>query len=270
MSWIETGEHVRLVLVRIGAAGQELAPAVLDDPRVVAGCEPRRSGAASEREQLREAEAPVAARTGIRRLAPRVPLDERTHDCQPEGFTRVERDVRDAACVTSLARSDHRLGRAAGALRRGGLGVDPEPEGDADRCRAGPEERDRAVDAAAHRHRDPVGVRLGPEDRPDRVGQRVDGEALAARRRPPRAASGRRASARAPRRRPPRSGHRRRRAEPKPTRRREWHLRSLRSSSQASSANVQAAPTLPGYAPRSGALLFCARSAQKKCAPPRR
>ena len=117
MPWVETGEHVRLILDRIGGAGQELAPAVFDDPRVVAGCEPRSSGAAREREQLRKAETPVAARTGIRRLAPRVPLDERTDDCKAEGFTCVERDVRDAACVTRLARGDHRLGRAAGTLR---------------------------------------------------------------------------------------------------------------------------------------------------------
>ena len=58
-------------------AGEELPAAVLDDARVVAGREPRRAGAAREREQLREAEAPVAARARVRRLAARVALDER-------------------------------------------------------------------------------------------------------------------------------------------------------------------------------------------------
>ena len=60
------------------------------------------------------------------------------------------------------------------------LGIEPEPERDADRVRPGAQERDRAVDAAAHRHRDPAGGGRCAEDRPERVRQRVDRERLAA------------------------------------------------------------------------------------------
>ena len=62
----------------------------------------------------------------------------------------------------------------------GPFGVEPEPERHADRLGAGPQERDRRVDAAAHRDRDAAGRRARAEDRPDRVRQRVDGERLAA------------------------------------------------------------------------------------------
>ncbi len=43
--------------------------------------------------------------------------------------------------------------------------------------------RDRAIDTAAHRDGDALGIRLRAEDLRERVGQRVDGERLAADRR---------------------------------------------------------------------------------------
>ena len=152
---------------------------MLDDPRVVAGRQPRRTSAAREREQLREPKAPVAARARIRRLSAGIGVDERLHDRGAERFAGVERHVRETEPVTRLARRDHGLRRAAGTLRRGRFGIDPEPERDPDRRGAGPQQSHRAVHAAAHRDGDPLGIRLGAEDRPDRVRERVDDESLA-------------------------------------------------------------------------------------------
>ena len=53
-------------------------------------------------------------------------------------------------------RRDHRLGRAARALGVGPVRVEPEPERHADRVRPGAQERDGAIDAAAHRDGDAV------------------------------------------------------------------------------------------------------------------
>ena len=62
---IERGEHVRLILLRVGCAGEQLAAVALDDPRVVARPEPGRAGALGEVEQLGEAEARrCSGRTG--------------------------------------------------------------------------------------------------------------------------------------------------------------------------------------------------------------
>src|SRR3954471_7670137 len=49
---VETCEHVRLILLRVGASMQEQSPAMLTDSRVVAGGEPVAAGAACEGEQL--------------------------------------------------------------------------------------------------------------------------------------------------------------------------------------------------------------------------
>ena len=53
--------------------------------------------------------------------------------------------MRYAELVTGLARGDHRLRRAASPFGARCLRVDPEPERDADRGWARPEERNRAV-----------------------------------------------------------------------------------------------------------------------------
>ena len=118
---IERGEHVRLVLVRVGRASEQAAAVALDDPRVVAGPELRRARALGEGEQLVEAEAAVAAAARVRGLAARVRRDERVDDGAAELLAEVERHVRQAERVAGLARRDHGFRRAAGALGVGAL-----------------------------------------------------------------------------------------------------------------------------------------------------
>ena len=91
--------------------------------------------------------------------------------------------MRDAEQVTRLACRDHALGRAAGAFGAGPVGIEPEPQRHADGVRQRAQEGDRAVDSAAHGHGDASGFWLRPEDRPERIRKRVDGERLAADRR---------------------------------------------------------------------------------------
>ena len=81
--------------------------------------------------------------------------------------------------MAGLAGGDHRIGRAAGSLGARAGRVEPQAQRDADRVRRGAQERDCAVDAAAHRNRDPARTAGGREDRCDRVGERVGGERLA-------------------------------------------------------------------------------------------
>ena len=81
--------------------------------------------------------------------------------------------------MTGLARRDHGLRRAAGALGVGAGGIEPEPKRDPDRLRPGAQQRDGAVDAAAHRDGDPFRIRRGGEDLGERVRERVGGERLA-------------------------------------------------------------------------------------------
>src|SRR5207248_1447211 len=100
-------------------------------------------------EQLGEPERPVAADTRIGRLT----AAERAHELgdhrSPELLAEVERHVWEAQCVARLSRRDHGLGRAAGALRVRTVRVEPQAKRHADRVRAGPEERDGAIDPAA-------------------------------------------------------------------------------------------------------------------------
>ncbi len=88
--------------------------------------------------------------------------------------------MRDPQLVAGLARGEDGLRRAAGAVGVRAFRVDPEPQRDADRLRAGAEERDGAVDAAAHRYGDAVRIGRRPEDRAERVRERVHGELVAA------------------------------------------------------------------------------------------
>ena len=81
--------------------------------------------------------------------------------------------------MAGLAGGDHRIGRAAGSLGARAGRVEPQAERDADRVRSGAQERDCAVDAAAHRDRDPAWTAGGREDRRNRVCERVGGESLA-------------------------------------------------------------------------------------------
>ena len=164
---------------------------MLDDPRVVAGGEPRGAGPTGEREQLGEAEAAVAARARVRRLAARVAADERLDDRAAELLAQVERDVRQAERV---AGPRARRYRRRGAARLSGLA----PSGSTQSrsvtpiaSRPGAEERDRAVDAAAHRDGDAARrrARRGRPARSRSPARRPPASRL--RPRPPRAASAR-------------------------------------------------------------------------------
>ena len=176
---VDRREHVRLVLRRIGGAREQKPVPVSRKTCVVSRRQPVRTGAAREREQLGEAEAAVAADARIRRLAALEATHERADDRAPEFLAQVERDVRRAERVTGLSRRDHRLGRAAGPLCIRTGRIEPEAERDADGVRQRAQERDRAVDAAAHRHGGPTGARPGTEDRPERVRECIGGERLA-------------------------------------------------------------------------------------------
>ena len=127
---------------------------MLDRAGVMPGCEPTRTGATRESEELGEAKAPVAADTRVRRLYACVAADERLDDRATELRPEVERDMGYAEPVTRLACGDHRFGRAACAFGVRARGVEPEPQRDTDGLRQIPQEGHRAVDAAAHRDRD--------------------------------------------------------------------------------------------------------------------
>ena len=152
---------------------------MVDDPRVVAGREAGGAGPPGEGEQLREAKAAVAADAWIRGLASGVAANEGSHDSPAKLVTKVKRHVRQAERVARFARRDHGLRRAAGALRVRGRRVDPEPQRHTDRSGPGAQQRDGAVDTAAHRHSDAISVRLGSKDLPERVRECVGSERLA-------------------------------------------------------------------------------------------
>ena len=81
--------------------------------------------------------------------------------------------------MAGLAGGDDCLGRAASALRVGAVGIEPKAQRDPDRSRARAQQRDRAVDAAAHRDRDAPGRGSRAKHGSDRVRQRVGGQRLA-------------------------------------------------------------------------------------------
>ena len=174
---VEAREHVGLVLGLVVRAREQPAAAMFDDPRVVTGRETGGSCALREREQLGEAEAAVARDARVRRLAAGVAAHEGDNGT-PELLAQVERDVRDAERVTGCPRRQHRVGRAARALRARPVRVEPEPQRDADRVGARSKQRDGAVDAPAHRNSTRVGER-GAERRADGVRERVGRERLA-------------------------------------------------------------------------------------------
>ncbi len=153
-------QHVGLILGRIGAPRDQADPVAAADAGVVAGGDPRRSDAVGERRQGREPERPVAAHARVGRAPRAEPGYELLHHLVVELLAQVEADVRHAERVTGRPRRPHRLRRAAGALAVGRAGVDPQPQGDADRLEAGLDrlqQRDRRVDAARHRHRHAAG-----------------------------------------------------------------------------------------------------------------
>ena len=140
-------------------------------------------GVLREREQPAEPEEAVAADAGIGRLAALVAPDERLDDRLQEVLAGVERHMREAALVAGSPGCEHRLRRTAGALDVRPFRVEPEPERDAHRLRAGAQQGHSAVDAAAHCDGHTVGIPARAEDRPERVRERVDHELVSADRR---------------------------------------------------------------------------------------
>ena len=91
--------------------------------------------------------------------------------------------MRKAEGVACLARRDDGLRRAARALRVRRGGIDPEPQRDAYRSRPRAQQRDGAVDTAAHRHRYAIGIGRRPKELAERIGKRIGRERLAGHRR---------------------------------------------------------------------------------------
>ena len=180
---VELREHVRLVLVGVDGSRQQQPALVVHRPGVVPRRETAGAGASGKREQLVEPERAVAAGARIRRLAALVAADERIDDRAPELLAQVERHVRKTEAVARLAGRANGVGRAAGALGVRRLGIDPQPQGDSEGVAAGAQQRDGAVDAAAHGHRHPRIERGGTERWADRRRQGLDGELLPVHRR---------------------------------------------------------------------------------------
>ena len=166
-------------------------------PCVVAGDEPRCACAPREREQLVEAERPVATSARVRRVPAFVRADELVDDRAAEFLPEVERHVRETEAVTRSARGSDGIGRAAGTFGVGRLGIDPEPERDTDRVAV----RLATAPPRCRRHRSSP---LPPATRPEQRGRQARSPPPAPRRRArprrprqPRAASGRRGPPRA-------------------------------------------------------------------------
>jgi len=179
---VDSGKHVGLVFRWIRAAREEQAAAMLGDAGVVAGREPRRADPRREREQRGEAETSVAAHARVRRLAARIAPDEWVDDRLPKGLAQIERDVREAERLARFARRDNRGRRAANALGVLPRRIGPQPQRHSDRLAAGVahvQERDGAVDSAAHGDGDSLLPRRRGHGRPERVVESVRREALA-------------------------------------------------------------------------------------------
>ena len=155
--------------------------------------------------------APLQRDARVRRLAARVAADERRRRSRG-GTPRAGRASRAAARArgTSRAPRSRRSGEQQARSPSGPAGSIQSRSVTPSACRPGAQQRDGAVDAAAHRDGDALGMRLRAEDLRERVRERVDGQRLAADRRSleQRQPVERRARARA--RRPRRCGRRRR------------------------------------------------------------
>jgi len=125
---------------------------MLDDPGVVPGRECVRTGPVREGEQPGEAKAAVAMDAWVGRLAPFVAAHEWLDHGAAKLVAQVERDVWDTERMASCACSKNSIGRATGALRVGPVGIEPEPQGDANRVRQRLEQRNGTVNAATHRN----------------------------------------------------------------------------------------------------------------------
>ena len=256
---IDRREHVGLVLRGVGASRDEMQSVAPDDTRVVARPEGLGADPLRERGQSIESERPVASHARVRRQAGRIAVHERAHDGVPEVLPQVQRDVRKTEGVTGLARSDHGVGGAAGALGGRPCRVEPETERHPDRASARPGgARRRCRPRRSWRlRRAPVAVRR--LRREPAHWQRRPPQGSLPGRRPPRAGSTPRAAAtsraRRPRgsARPPRRGARARRRRRAPSRR-SAPAASAQASVRRRSLHVARALRLLAPQPPPGAL----------------
>ena len=147
------GQHVGLVLGRIGAPGDQGDIPAAADAGVVPGRDPVRPDPVGELDQRREAERAVAAHAWVRRAPCLEALDELVDDRRPELAAQVESDMRHAERMARRAGRTHRTRRAAGPLTVGRARIDPQPQRDADGLEPSLDrlqQRDRRVDPAGH------------------------------------------------------------------------------------------------------------------------
>ena len=176
---IDTPEHVGLILLAVERTAHEHAPAALDDARVVTGDQAPCTQPCTRGKESGEAQVSVATGAGVRRLAPRVALDERPDDRGSERVAQIQRDVRNAPGVTELAGHADRRRGTAGTVGIRALRIDPEAKRYAHRFQAGLlglEQRDGAVHPAAHRDGNAALAGSCTSSRPDRGGKCVGGE----------------------------------------------------------------------------------------------
>ena len=176
---IDRREHVRLILAIVDRARDETHPAALHDLRIVTRPELVGADTCCECHELVESKRAVAAHARVRCLTGFVGAHERIDDRTLELGAKVERDVRQPERVARRTRRSDSSGRAACPLGVGCGGILPEAQGRADGVATRSPERDRTVDAAAHRNDDAARTWLRPEHLPERRGKRVDGERLA-------------------------------------------------------------------------------------------
>jgi hypothetical protein len=151
---------------------------MLDDPCVVPRRERVGAGAVREGKQPGKAEAAVAVDARVRRFAAFVAAHERLDYRAAKLLPQVEGHVGHAERVARGARSQNGIGGAAGTLGVRPVRIEPEPQSDADRIRQRLQQRDCAVDTAAHRNGNTAGHPRSAKNRPDRVGERIDRKRL--------------------------------------------------------------------------------------------
>ena len=126
---LETGEHVGLVLARVGRGAEQRAGAVALDARVVPGGKAGGAQPRCEVQHALEAHEAVAAHARVGRPGLRVLFDEVVHHFLLERIAQVESHVRKSHPVRERAGAGDRLGRAAAALAVV-LGMRPQLERD--------------------------------------------------------------------------------------------------------------------------------------------
>ena len=157
----ERGEHVRLVLGRVGRRREQRPGAVVDDARVVAGGQRGRPNPPREGEHRVDPHLAVADHAGVRGPARLVPAQEALDHGVAKRLLQVERQVRQAQPVGQRPGADDRLRRAA-ASRPIRVPVGPQLQRHRDHLGAAAaleQRRDGGVDAAADRHQHAVCAR---------------------------------------------------------------------------------------------------------------